>query len=85
MQWFTYYDDPPKFIEVPLKRVKEILALNEKKKYPEDLIEHLVVEEKQPDYENVVGQDSLHRFDRKKKGKKSKKKGTKKFFKPKKN
>src|SRR5690606_31215823 len=55
------------FIEMKVERVNEIIALNKKGQKPADLVEfveapkHIVVE---PDYANVVGQDSLTRFDR---------------------
>lgn len=75
--WYSYEDEPGKFIELPLDRVKEILAQNKQKKFPEDLldVENMVVE-KSPDYANVVGQDDVNRFDKTNKqgaGKKKKK------------
>lgn len=64
--WFSYADEPAVFHPVTLDRVKEIMEMNQFKKSPEDLKDYAiesVVVEKQPDYENVVGQDDLHRFD----------------------
>lgn len=74
--WFIYQDDQTSSpVEVPLKRVKEILNLNKKGKKPESLIS-IITSKKLPDYDNVVGQDSLTRFDKKKtKRRKSRKKG----------
>lgn len=45
-------------------RVKEIIKLNQEGKKPSELLEekHEVIEKK-PDYDNVVGQDSLNRFE----------------------
>jgi len=60
-------------IALPADRVKEIIRMNENGKIPESLREFAgtqVVEE--TSYSNVVGQDSLTRFDKKKK-KRSKK------------
>jgi cell fate regulator YaaT (PSP1 superfamily) len=57
------------------ERVKEIIQLNQAGKKPADLkaFEEEVVR-KEPDYDNVVGQDSLNRFDNKFSNKKRKKK-----------
>ncbi|MCA6362327.1 MAG: hypothetical protein IM638_04775 [Bacteroidetes bacterium] len=76
--WYTFFDEPDKFIPVPVSRVKEILALNKNGEKPEVLVEAAASEprKKEPDFENVVGQDSLTRFDRSKgNNKKKKKKG----------
>ena len=66
---------------VPLSpdRVREILRMNKDGKKPEDLSEGIVFDEKEPDYTNVVGQDSLNRFEHifKKKKKKRKSGGNK--------
>lgn len=78
--WYSYSDDPENFIAVPVQRVKEIQDLNKKGEQPEELVlaSTRPVIEKQPDYENVVGQDSLTRFDHKKSKNKKKKKPFKK-------
>jgi cell fate regulator YaaT (PSP1 superfamily) len=56
-------------------RVREIIALNKEDKKPADLKEFMqVVAPVEPDYSNVVGQDSLNRFDNLNKKKKRKKK-----------
>lgn len=70
MMWYVYKDNRDNFIPLTVDRVKEVLALNEKGIFPGELKEftEVVVEEKKHDYENVVGQDSLTRFDRKKPG-----------------
>lgn len=58
------------------ERVHEIIALNKSGKKPADLkdFEAKLVTRKEPDYDNVVGQDSLNRFDNTFKNKKRKKK-----------
>lgn len=51
---------------IPLNpdRVREIIRMNKEGKKPYDLTDFMeVVEEKEPDYTNVVGQDSLNRFE----------------------
>ncbi len=67
--WYSYTEDPGNFILVSVDRVKAILEMNKREEKPDELVEFkdLPVIEKKPDYENVVGQDSLTRFDNKKK------------------
>lgn len=69
--WYSYKEDPVRFIEMKLDRVKEIIALNKKGEMPEDLsqYEEIKAEVKTPNYENVVGQDALTRFDKPKNNK----------------
>lgn len=68
--WWSYTTEPDVFIPLSIARVKEILAMNEKGEKPADLAEFKEVsalpEVKKPDFENVVGQDSLTRFDKQK-------------------
>ena len=70
--WYTF--DPVNmvnFIPVPLDRVKEIIALNKKGEKVDELIDPAsAVEDKALDFHNVVGEDSLTRFDDQKKRKK---------------
>ncbi|MCG8576605.1 MAG: hypothetical protein MI810_17130 [Flavobacteriales bacterium] len=66
------------FIPLTPERVKEIIELNKQNKKPEDLKDYMVdIDIEEPDYTNVVGQDSLNRFEHvfKRKKKKKKKKG----------
>jgi len=81
--WYSYQDEPINFIELKLERVNEIIALNKKDEKPKDLIGfvELKVVIKEPEYENVVGQDDLTRFD-KPKGKGNKNKSRNKKRKP---
>ncbi len=77
LMWYTYSDDFSKFYCLELERVKEIIDMNRNGKYPEDLSDFVweqeALVEKEPDIENVVGQDSLTRFDQPKRKKKKKK------------
>lgn len=77
--FFSYTDEPDNFIPLTVDRVKEVMEMNKNGVKPEDLSIKIAapkIVEKKPDYENVVGQDSLTRFDQKKKPKfKNKKKG----------
>jgi cell fate regulator YaaT (PSP1 superfamily) len=64
IMWFSYPKDD-NWVPVEIDRVKEIQKQNKEGIVPADLGEFANVEEliKQPDYENVVGQDSLTRLD----------------------
>lgn len=76
VMWYTTKSDPGKFVEVPVERVNEIIAENKKGNKPAVLVEreYAPVEVKH-DYENVVGQDDLTRFDRPKSQSKGKRSG----------
>lgn len=75
MMWFSYFDDPSNFIGLSIERVNEIIALNKLGEKPDDIsVKKETPKIKLPDFENVVGQDSLTRFDNTKKKKKKKKK-----------
>jgi len=77
--FFSYTHEPDNFIPLPVDRVKEIMEMNKNSVKPADLLIKVAAAkfiEKAPDYENVVGQDSLTRFDKSKKAKsKNKRKG----------
>lgn len=77
LMWYSYEDDPIRFIELKVDRVNEIVAMNKKGDKPSDLMDFAEQPNlpKKPDYANVVGQDSLTRFDKPKKGKKPNKGG----------
>lgn len=80
LMWFSMKEDPGKFIEVPVERVKEILKMNKEGKKPATLVDasYAAPVQAQPDYENVVGQDDLTRFDRPKgQGNRKKRSGNK--------
>lgn len=69
--FFSYTHEPDAFIQMSVERVKEIMEMNKEGNKPADLVAHVEkkVVEKKLDYENVVGQDSLTRFDKAKKSK----------------
>lgn len=76
--WYAYEGDAGiglGLIPLPPERVREIIRINKDGKTPDDLVDFIqetVV--KEPDYTNVVGQDSLNRFEhifKKKKKKRS--------------
>lgn len=53
------------WVELTLDKVREVQALNADNIYPESLDEYAIIKEEEAkvDFENVVGQDSLTRFD----------------------
>ncbi len=69
----TYSTDkiiPSNLVEVPVDRVKEIIRLNKRGKKVQGLLDdrHVVASPvKELDYQNVVGEDSISRFDEPKK------------------
>jgi cell fate regulator YaaT (PSP1 superfamily) len=71
--WYTYKDNSFKWFKLSLAQVQEIINLNKNNEdgAPLEDYESDVVEEVKIDFENVVGQDSLTRFDapKQKKGK----------------
>jgi uncharacterized membrane protein YgcG len=84
LMWFIYADEASGTpIPIPVDRVKEILDMNAEGKYPEDLKDFAEIPEPVREaFSNVVGQDSLTRFDKQKgrsgrsgKRKQSRKKG----------
>lgn len=70
---------PSNQVVVPIKRVKEIQQMNKHGKKPEILLtfDESSTLKKAESFENVVGQDDLHRFDRPKKKVRAKKRNFK--------
>jgi len=76
--WFAYEGEMG-LIALSPEKVKDIIKMNKDGKLPKDIKEFTAVIEKaekvvEPGYENVVGQDSLNRFENSFKKKKKKKK-----------
>ncbi|MRT15579.1 hypothetical protein F3C99_01240 [Vitellibacter sp. q18] len=76
--WYAYENEFANWHQLTAEKASEIIALNKKGKKPVALEEYsidLPIPEKEP-FSNVVGQDSLTRFDQpKQKGKKKRNKG----------
>lgn len=74
--WFSYKDDPATWHALSKEHVQEILELNSKDEKISSLEEYAQdnVNEEKMVFENVVGQDSLTRFDRPKKRNKKRRK-----------
>ena len=64
--WYTYKTNSSKWFKLTLEQVKEIVALNKRndKSPPLEEYESESLEEEIIDFQDVVGQDSLTRFDR---------------------
>ena len=84
IMWYAYFDKMNNPIQIEKDRVIKIIEQNKAGKKPQDLKAYAVevAVEKEPDYENVVGQDELTSFDNKKPVAKKKNKKRKGFFKP---
>lgn len=69
MLWYTYKEESFKWFRLSLEQVHEIIELNKNNELalPLDEYELEITEEATVDFENVVGQDSLTRFDTPKK------------------
>jgi len=69
--WFSYKNDPSNWHALSKERVQEILEKNKKKETVASLEQYVVetITEEKLVFENVVGQDSLNRFDRPKRKK----------------
>ena len=82
IMWYLYEEENGATTPVPLNkdRVAEILKMNREDEFPADLRAFAEIEEprEKETYGNVVGQDSLTRFDETKKKSKSRNKGRKK-------
>jgi cell fate regulator YaaT (PSP1 superfamily) len=73
--WFAFEEAPLSWLSVSVDRVNEIIAMNRKGEKPESLEDLAELVEASPDYSNVVGQDSLNRFDKKRNDKRSRRRG----------
>jgi cell fate regulator YaaT (PSP1 superfamily) len=76
LMWYTYEGPAGVNGLIPLdpERVREIAKMNSEGKKPAELNIYVAETVKEPDYSNVVGQDSLNRFEHAFKAKKKKKK-----------
>lgn len=63
VMWFSYVHNPSNLMAIPLEEVIRIAEENKKNIFPEKLEEFAYVAEPKTDFENVVGQDDLTRFD----------------------
>ncbi len=64
--WYSYTDEPANIVGLSIRKVKQIVDMNRKGKRPEKLENFVNNEDPKNDFENVVWQDDLNRFDKKK-------------------
>jgi len=77
LMWFAYTNDFAHWHVLQIEQVKEIIAINKQKKKVaaiEDFAIEITEEAVENNFQNVVGQDSLTRFDQPKKKKRPNKK-----------
>ena len=81
--WFSYKDDPANWHELTKDQVADILEKNKNKIKVPSLEEYAAdnINQEEVVFENVVGQDSLTRFDRPKRGNKNRKNRKRKNYK----
>lgn len=63
--WYNYENDYSNFYEITLENVKEIISINKKGEKVSKLEDYSIKKEKKQDFENIIGQDDLTRFDKK--------------------
>lgn len=72
VMWYSHESEgaAPTLVPVPVERAKEIIKLNKKDVFPANLIEAYTPTEKDstPQFQDVVGQESITRFEKKNKG-----------------
>lgn len=80
MLWYAYENESMNWHPLELDKVNEIIALNKQGKKVEGLDEYIVESSRQEEeiFSNVVGQDSLTRFDKPKRNRKANRKKKKK-------
>ena len=70
--WYSVLTDSSTttLVPVPVERAKDIISLNRKDIFPENLIEAYskVITKDAMEFKDVVGQESISRFENKKKG-----------------
>ena len=67
---YFYANIPGEMIEIALEDVNSIIALNKKGELPEKLEDFMVIQnQKEVEFKDAVGQDSINRFDKKKQSK----------------
>ncbi len=63
IMWYSYAKDHMNQMALPLSKVLEIINMNKKNQQPEKLEDLAITKEQKTEFESVVGQDDLTRFD----------------------
>ncbi|MBM3404509.1 MAG: hypothetical protein FJY10_06430 [Bacteroidetes bacterium] len=64
LMWYSYVSDPSNMLAIPASMVQQIIADNAAGKYTDNLDDLAFKTELKNDFEDVVGQDDLTRFDK---------------------
>lgn len=64
IMWYAYKSDPNNLLAIPYEKVKEIAARNRKGQTVNNLEDFARKIEKKEEFENVIGEDDLNRFDK---------------------
>lgn len=62
--WYAYKSDPNNLMAIPIDKVKEIISKNKKGQPIPNIEDYQRKIEKKVEFENVIGQDDLNRFDK---------------------
>jgi cell fate regulator YaaT (PSP1 superfamily) len=63
LMWYTYVNDPSNFMAIPVEKVIQVIEDNKAGNIPEKLEDFAHISEPKNDFENVVTEDDLTRFD----------------------
>ena len=63
IMWYSYFDDENNLMAIPLDKVLQIIDMNNHRVFPDKLEDFALAKEEKNEFENVVGQDELTRFD----------------------
>lgn len=63
MMWYSYFDDEANQMAIPIDKVKEIVRMNKKGKFPDKLEDYALTKEQRTNFENAVDTEDLQRFD----------------------
>ncbi|MEI6901261.1 MAG: regulatory iron-sulfur-containing complex subunit RicT, partial [Bacteroidota bacterium] len=63
LMWYSYINDHSSFLAIPVDNVIKIIEENKNGNSPEKLEDFAFISEQKENFENVLGQDDLTRFD----------------------
>lgn len=63
LMWYSYVNDPGNFLAISVDNVIKVIEENKKGVLPDKLEDFAFITEPKAEFENVVGQDDLTRFD----------------------
>ncbi len=63
LMWYSYTKDSSNLMAIPVDKVKEIIKMNRRKKFPDKLEDYAFSKEQRVDFENAIDTENLERFD----------------------